>query len=96
MPEYFEVMSSEQVELFIEAVGQDAALEVEVTAATTPAQVVEIAAHHGFTITTVDLNAPEDIVTDAELAGAAGGIGTFSVEWCATGNDRCFGTYYKC
>ncbi len=90
-------MSSEQVESFIEAVRQNAALEAEVTSATSPAEVVEIASRQGFTITTEDLNAPEDVVTDAELAGAAGGLVLLSFAICpSTGRGHCHVTYSEC
>lgn len=89
-------MSSEQVESFIEAVRKDPPLQDEVTAATTSAQVVEIAAQHGFTITTEDLNGPEEVVTDAELAGAAGGLVILSVIWCPTARGSCHVTYAEC
>ncbi len=89
-------MSSEQVESFIEAVRQNAALEAEVTSATSPAEVVEIASRQGFTITTEDLNAPEELVSDAELAGAAGGIIVLSLAWCPTGKGMCVDTHWVC
>ena len=78
-------MSEEQLKAFIAKVQADSSLQEQLKAE--GADVVAIAKAAGFTITTEDLENRQTL-SDDELEGVAGGLGTYEGDQCNT-----FGTY---
>ena len=79
-------MSEEQLKAFLEKVQADTSLQEQLKAE--GADVVAIAKAAGFSITTEDLNNHRQTLSDDELEGVAGGLGTYEGDQCNT-----FGTY---
>ena len=79
-------MSEEQLKAFIAKVQADTSLQEQLKAE--GADVVAIAKAAGFSITTEDLKEHRQTLSDDELEGVAGGLGTYEGDQCNT-----FGTY---
>ena len=79
-------MSEEQLKAFIAKVQADSSLQEQLKSE--GADVVAIAKAAGFSITTEDLNNHRQTLSDDELEGVAGGLGTYEGDQCNT-----FGTY---
>ena len=89
-------MSEEQLKAFLEKVKADASLQEKLKAAVDANAVASIAKEAGFMISVDDLkNAQPTELSEDELEGVAGGIGTFRVgdcsflnPWLCTGNIK--------
>ena len=66
-------MSEEQLKDFLEAVKADSGLQEQLTAASDPDVVVEIARSAGFVISAEELQKAQAEVSEDELEGVAGG-----------------------
>ena len=72
----FEAMSEEQLKAFLEAVKADAGLQDKLNAAADADAVVAIAKAAGFVISAEELQRAQEEVSEEELEGVAGGIGS--------------------
>ena len=91
-------MSEEQLKAFLEKVQGDTSLQEKLKAAADANDanaVVEIAKEAGFSISADEINQAQSELSDKELEGVAGGIGTFRVgdcsflnPWLCTGNIK--------
>ena len=77
-------MSEEQLKAFLEKVKGDTTLQEKLKAASDADGVVAIAKEAGFKISAEDLKNAQSEISDEELDGAAGGIGTITVPHSAT------------
>ena len=88
-------MSEEQLKAFLEKVKADTSLQEKLKAAADANAVAAIAKEAGFSISADDLTQAQSELSDQELEGVAGGIGTFRVgdcsflnPWLCTGNIK--------
>ena len=89
-------MSEEQLKAFLEKVKGDTSLQEKLKAAADANAVAAIAKEAGFSISADDLTTKaQSELSDKELEGVAGGIGTFRVgdcsflnPWLCTGNIK--------
>jgi predicted ribosomally synthesized peptide with nif11-like leader len=79
-------MSEEQLKAFLEAVKADAGLQEKLKAADADA-VVEIAKGAGFVISVEELQKAQEVITDQELEGVAGGGCAVQCNPFTTGTD---------
>ena len=70
-------MSEEQLKAFLEKVKADTSLQEKLKAASDADGVVAIAKAAGFVISAEELKRAQSEISDEELEGAAGGIGTY-------------------
>ena len=71
-------MSEEQLKAFLEKVKADTSLQEKLKAAADANAVAAIAKEAGFSISADDLTKAQSELSDAELEGVTGGIGTVS------------------
>ena len=74
-------MSEEQLKAFMEKVKADTSLQEKLKAAADTNAVVEIAQEAGFMISADDLTKAQSELSDQELEGVAGGVGSMCVGW---------------
>ena len=79
-------MSEEQLKEFLEKVKADTSLQEKLKAAANADAVVAIAKEAGFSITTEDLKADRQNLSDTELEGVAGGL--FDRDYCRFGTNN--------
>ena len=87
-------MSEEQLKAFIAKVQADSSLQEQLKAE--GADVVAIAKAAGFSITTEDLNTHSQTLSDDELEGVAGGLGSTGWVGCGGANTCYYGGDFYC